>query len=65
MLVPGQRMADEHGIRFRGIELAISLVGDLEGRELMAAIEPQRIVRAEARDGARGLVDLAQTKRAE
>ena len=50
MLVAGQRMADQDGVGAVGIELAIGLVGDLERREIDAAIELQRLVDAELRD---------------
>ena len=50
MLIAGQRMADQNGVGAVGIEFAIGLVGDLERREIDAAIEPQRLVGAEQRD---------------
>jgi hypothetical protein len=59
MLVAGQRMADENGIAARGVELAIGLVGHLEGREIDAGHELQRPVGAEAHDEARRIRRLA------
>jgi hypothetical protein len=50
MLVAGQRMADQDGVGFAGIELAISLVSDLKRREIDAAIKPQRLIAGEHRD---------------
>src|SRR6185437_1580889 len=50
MLVAGQRMADENGIAARRIERAVSLIGDLERREIDAAIEPERRLGAKLRD---------------
>ena len=49
MLIAGQRMADQNGVGPVGIEFAIGLVGDLERREIDAAIELQRLIRAERR----------------
>ena len=46
-LVQGQRMADQHGVRLVGIERAVGLVGQGEGAQLDAAIEPQATLRAE------------------
>jgi hypothetical protein len=63
MLVGRKRMTDENGVGFARIKLAISLVGDLEGRQIHPAIEPQRILRTEAGEAARGVINLAQTKR--
>ena len=62
MLVGRERVADEHGVRLFRIELAIGLVGDLEGCEVHPAVEPQGIVRAEMSDEARRIVDLAEAK---
>jgi hypothetical protein len=39
VLVPGQRMADEHKVRLGGVELAISLIGDGKLREVAPAVE--------------------------
>ena len=50
MLIAGQRMADQDGVGAVGVELAVGLVGDLERREIDAAIELQRLVHAELRD---------------
>ena len=50
VLIAGQRMADQDGVGAIGIEFAIGLVGDLERREIDAAIELQRLVDAELRD---------------
>ncbi len=49
VLIAGQRMADQDGVGAIGIELAIGLIGDLERREIDAAIELQRLVDAELR----------------
>ena len=45
MLIAGERVAHQHGVAARGIELPVSLVGDLQRAEIDAGIEPQRIVR--------------------
>ena len=50
MLIAGQRMADQDGVGAIGVEFAIGLIGDLERREIDAAIEPQRLIGAEQRD---------------
>ena len=56
MLVAGQRMADEHQVRLVGVERAVGLIGDGEGREFLPAVERQRIV--EMRDLALRIGDL-------
>ena len=58
MLVAGQRVADEDGVGAGLVELAIGLVGDLEGRQQRAGVELQRLVGAEAQHRARRLVGL-------
>ena len=50
MLVAGQRMADQNGVGAVRIQFAIGLVGDLERRQIDAAIELQRLVHAELRE---------------
>ena len=42
MLVAGQRMADEHEVRLVGVERAVGLIGDGEGREFLPAVERKR-----------------------
>ena len=49
MLIAGQRMADQNGVGTLRIEFAVGLVGDLERRQIDAAIELQRLVGAEHR----------------
>ena len=49
MLIAGQRMADQNGVGTIRVQFAIGLVGDLERRQIDAAIELQRLVRAELR----------------
>ena len=49
ILVAGERVADQHRVRARGVQGAGGLVGDLEGRELDAGIGAQRRVDAERR----------------
>ena len=39
-------MSDENGVRLGGVELAVGLVGDVEGRKGAPAIERQRVVAA-------------------
>ena len=46
VLIAGQRMTDQDGVGAIGIELAVGLIGDLERREIDAAIELQRLVHA-------------------
>ena len=60
MLIERQRMTDQNGIGALGVELAIGLVGDLERREIDAAIELQRLVDPEFGDLRRGVVELLQ-----
>ena len=50
VLVAGQRMADQNGVGAVGVEFAIGLIGDLERREVDAAIKPQRLVGAKLHD---------------
>jgi len=50
MLIAGQGMADQNGVGALGVELAIGLIGDLERRQIDAAIERQRLIRAKFRD---------------
>jgi len=50
MLVAGQRMEYQNGVGAVGVEFAIGLVGDLEWRQIDAAIELQRLVHAEHSD---------------
>ena len=58
MLVAGQRMADQDGVGTVRIQFAIGLVGDLERRQIDAAIELQRLVDAELRDLRRRMIRL-------
>ena len=44
VLIAGERMTDQHGIRALRIERAVGLVGDLEGRKLHAGVELERLV---------------------
>jgi hypothetical protein len=65
MLVACQRMADQDCVGALGIELAIGLIGDLEGREIDAAIELQRLVQTEHHHLRRRMVGLVRTILAE
>ena len=47
MLIAGERVADQHGVRALRIQRAISLIGDLERREFDACVELERLVRTE------------------
>ena len=47
MLIAGQGVADQDGIRAFRVEFAIGLVGDLEWSQIDAAIKRQRLIRAE------------------
>ena len=58
MLIAGQRMADQDGVGAVGIEFAIGLIGDLERRQIDAAIELQRLVHAELRHQRRRMIGL-------
>ncbi len=60
MLIERQRMADQNGIGALGVELAIGLVGDLERREIDAAVELQRLINSELGNLRRGVVELLQ-----
>jgi hypothetical protein len=42
MLIPCQRMADQDRVRRVGIEDAIGFIGDLDRREIAAAVERER-----------------------
>src|SRR5690606_15518395 len=62
VLVSGERMAHQHGVRARRVQPAIRLVGNLEGAERNPAIERQRPVSPEANDfGVARVVSLAQS----
>src|SRR5262249_9463645 len=56
----GERVTDEDRVRFRGVELAVGLVGDGDGRERLVAGEPQRLARGQPQHLARGVVDLGE-----
>ena len=58
VLIAGQRVADQNGVGTVGIELTIDLIGDLEWRQIDAAIELQRLVLAEARQRRTRMVRL-------
>ena len=49
MLIERQRVADQNDVGAIGIQFAISLIGDLERREIDTAIEFQRLIDAERR----------------
>ena len=49
MLIAGQRMQDQNRVGALRIEFAIGIVGDLERRQIDAAVELQRLLRAERR----------------
>ena len=49
VLIQRQRVADQDGVGAIGVQLAIGLIGDLERREIDAAIELQRLIDAELR----------------
>ncbi len=52
MLVAGERMTDEHGVRFRRVERPIGLVGDRQRRERHARIHQERLTVSELGDKA-------------
>ena len=60
MLIAGQRMEDQDRVGTLGIEFAIGLVGDLERRQIDAAIELQRLVQAEHRHLRTRMIGLAR-----
>ena len=49
VLIERQRVADQDGVGAVGVQFAIGLIGDLERREIDAAIELQRLIDAELR----------------
>src|SRR4029079_10315619 len=59
VLVAGQRVTRQNGVRARGIECAVGLIGDLKRAELDAGIELERLVGPEAHDRRMRLVDFA------
>ena len=64
MLIAGQRVADQYRVAALGVERAVGLVGDLEGRERDAGIKRQRFVGTEPRDQAIArIVGLADASR--
>jgi hypothetical protein len=46
VLIPGQRMCNEHGVGSLRVQLAVCLVGQRERRKRHAAVELERLVRA-------------------
>ena len=59
VLIAGQRMADQHGIAALSVQLAVSLIPDLQRPEVDPGIQPQRIVRREAHNQRMRMVRLA------
>ncbi len=60
VLVAGQSVTDEDGVRLLGIQRAVGLIGHGERREQLVAIEPQRLALREMHDLARGAMDLGE-----
>jgi hypothetical protein len=58
VLIAGQRMTDEHEVRLVGIQRAVGLISNGEGREALAAVERQRLVLTEVDDLALRIGDL-------
>src|SRR5262249_20192802 len=50
VLIAGERVADENGVRSLAVEHAISLIRDLEWRKLDTGVELQRTVSAKVHD---------------
>jgi hypothetical protein len=59
MLIAGQRMTDQHRIAALGVERAIGLIGDLEGRKIDTGVELERLVGTEPHDRRTRVVGLA------
>ena len=62
VLIAGQRVADEDGVRLGGVQRAVGLVGDRDRRQRLVAVEPQRLARGQVQDLARGIVGLGETR---
>src|SRR6185312_17435402 len=63
VLVGGQRMANEDGIRLYRVEFAVSLVGNRERCQVLLTSQPQRRASVEMHDRARRLVHLGMSPR--
>ena len=63
VLVAGERVADQDGVRALGIELAVGLIGDLKRRKIDAGIEPQRLVASEPHERRLRVLRLARAAR--
>ena len=50
VLIAGERMANQDRVAARRVELAVSLVGDLQRAEIDAGVQPQRIIRRKTHD---------------
>ena len=62
VLVAGQGMADEDGVRLGGIERAIGLVGNGDRRQELIAGKPQRLALGQAQNLARRPVGLDKSR---
>ena len=62
VLVAGQRMADEDGVRLGGVERAVGLVGDRDRRQQLVAVKPQRLALGQVQYLARGIVRLGKAQ---
>ena len=62
ILVAGERVADEDGVRFGGIQRAVGHVGDRHRRQHLVAVEAQGLAHGQVQDLARGIVGLGETR---
>ena len=59
MLIACQRVADQDGVGFGGIQLAVGLISDLQRSEIDPGVEPQRIAGGKTHDQRMRMVRLA------
>ena len=60
VLIAGQSMADQDGVRFVGVQLAVGFVGDREWGDVAAAVQAEGFAGREADDETLGIGDLTQ-----
>jgi hypothetical protein len=60
VLITRQGMADQDGVRFVGVQLAVGFVGNRERGDVAAAVQAEGFAGREADDETLGIGDLTQ-----